>query len=151
MSDNRFPYLVRADGNTKLPAYYPNDSAKILAFCAAVESRTGTQAWFNKTTGRVHFCLGDPSVGVATARVMDRGVARIPPEDDVCSEIQRAKRPMRLKERDLENAAMADAHDAEESKQKIVGDMADAAKPRAKHDLNKAKMGRHSRPVVTVP
>jgi hypothetical protein len=151
MSDSRFPYLLRADGTEKIPTVYPHDAVKILSFCKSVENRTGCKAWFNRVTSRVLFCLGDPSTGLEYVKVVDRGVAKVPDEDEVCKRIYKLREPMRVKEQRLENNAKDEIHDKEEHKQKIITEAAEAAAPRIKHDQNKMKMGKHSRPIVTVP
>lgn len=146
-ADRRYPWMHPVDGR-HLPRVACEDVGRVTRWAARIAGRTGLRPWYNQRSGSVHFCLNDPCVSPYAPRVLDgHGGIRLEDEDLACRSIYRARIPEHKKDAQIESAKRRHDDARRRSVADFQADVRPERKSRAKHELNKIRMGRHSRPV----
>lgn len=97
----------------------------VTKWAREIAGRTTLHPWWNENTGAVHFCkhADEPTVAASAPNVRNRdGVVKFPDTDWVCRAIYQARRPARLKNREIAEAERRGKHDHREATEKLLAD-----------------------------
>lgn len=97
------------------PGLPPDIGRRVRSWSVSVSNRTGSRPFYNAIRKSVHFCLGDPTIGVAYFEVFKHGMYALPCEDAACRAIYSGRLPKEVKNRRLGLSHKA-AQDAERAK-----------------------------------
>lgn len=145
-ADSRYPHMIPVDGRPLTPIP-PSLQGGVVAWAMRVSVRTGTQPWFHRVNGYIHFCLGKLTVAPIAEMVWDKKHNRVtlPCEDAVVRKIDRRKIPGRVKDRLMVSHESSIANLRREHVEQDLDDMRPDNLALANYQVNKSKYGRHSK------